>query len=62
MPVTITETNSYKVADMAEKQNRSLAQTILSWIVQQNISVIPKTVQESRMVEYSTSNSYPIRI
>ncbi|PYH69573.1 aldo/keto reductase [Aspergillus vadensis CBS 113365] len=27
------------------------AQTILSWIVQQNISVIPQTVQERRMVE-----------
>ncbi|OJZ89948.1 hypothetical protein ASPFODRAFT_711400, partial [Aspergillus luchuensis CBS 106.47] len=37
--------------EVAEKQNRSPAQIILSWIVQQNISALHKTVQESRMVE-----------
>ncbi|CAK37432.1 uncharacterized protein An01g14370 [Aspergillus niger] len=35
----------------ASKHERSPAQIILSWIVQQGISVIPKTVRQSRMVE-----------
>ncbi|EHA27149.1 hypothetical protein ASPNIDRAFT_170262, partial [Aspergillus niger ATCC 1015] len=41
----------YKIAEIASKHERSPAQIILSWIVQQGISVIPKTVRQSRMVE-----------
>ncbi|RAK87352.1 Aldo/keto reductase, partial [Aspergillus costaricaensis CBS 115574] len=37
--------------EIAAENGPSPVQTILSWIVQQNISVIPKTVQEKRMVE-----------
>ncbi|PYH31862.1 Aldo/keto reductase [Aspergillus neoniger CBS 115656] len=40
-----------QIAKIAAKNGLSPAQTILSWIVQQDISVTPKTVQESRMVE-----------
>ncbi|GKZ83446.1 hypothetical protein AnigIFM56816_008539 [Aspergillus niger] len=42
--------NDPDIAEIASKHERSPAQIILSWIVQQGISVIPKTVQ-SRMVE-----------
>lgn len=49
--MTTIATNSYKIAEIASKHERSPAQIILSWIVQQGISVIPKTVRQSRMVE-----------
>ncbi|PWY90021.1 Aldo/keto reductase [Aspergillus heteromorphus CBS 117.55] len=43
--------DSDKIAKIGAKYRKSPAQVILSWIVQQNISVIPKTVHGSRMLE-----------
>ncbi|GLA07113.1 hypothetical protein AnigIFM60653_008065 [Aspergillus niger] len=43
--------NDPDIAEISSKHERSPAQIILSWIVQQGISVIPKTVRQSRMVE-----------
>ncbi|GKZ75037.1 hypothetical protein AnigIFM50267_002276 [Aspergillus niger] len=47
-PVAAVNPNADRTAS---KHERSPAQIILSWIVQQGISVIPKTVRQSRMVE-----------
>jgi diketogulonate reductase-like aldo/keto reductase len=36
---------------IAEKYNKSVAQVILRWNIQQDVVVIPKSVHENRMVE-----------
>jgi diketogulonate reductase-like aldo/keto reductase len=38
-----------KIVALAEKYNKNVGQVILRWLLQQNISVLPKSSSESRM-------------
>ena len=40
-----------KIANIASAYKRSPAQVLLSWAVQRGTSVVPKTVNEQRLVE-----------
>lgn len=39
------------IAEIAKSIGKSPAQVLLSWALQRGVSVVPKTVQENRMVE-----------
>ncbi|SDX04199.1 aldo/keto reductase [Paenibacillus sp. CF384] len=40
-----------KLAAIAEKHNKSIAQVVLRWLVQRDVVVIPKSVRKDRMAE-----------
>ena len=37
--------------EMAEKYKRSVAQVIMRWLIQRNITIIPKTTKKERLIE-----------
>ncbi|MGO4729398.1 aldo/keto reductase [Paenibacillus sp. 2KB_22] len=39
------------LASIAERHNKSIAQVVLRWLVQQDIVIIPKSVRKERLVE-----------
>jgi diketogulonate reductase-like aldo/keto reductase len=39
------------LVELAKKHNKSVAQVVLRWHLQRNVSVIPKSVTEQRIIE-----------
>ncbi|MBP3962879.1 aldo/keto reductase [Paenibacillus sp. DLE-14] len=49
-----------ELAAIAEKNNKSVAQVVLFWLIQRDVVVIPKSVRQDRIVENISSFDFEL--
>ncbi|CAG2113970.1 unnamed protein product, partial [Medioppia subpectinata] len=50
--------NEPTLVEMANKYNKSVAQVIMRWHIQRNITVIPKTTRKERLIENNLNSIF----